>query len=866
MNFYFHVNLINFQILLQIVVFLGDLCQCSTLTYRPSSNRCKGKELGEKNHCKCNENERLGRIKGLANLQEIKNSINDSDSYWIGLSYEKNKGFCWITEKHDRCTEHPADQDSLTNIIEGEKSEWNSGWYCFLTRKEEPKMQAKKCNENNDERFICEKESPSSELSPKHSSSDKSMRPETKTNIVTATDPTSIAKSSVVMSSLPSLTTSRMSIEIPTTIYLANVTTVTLAGVASLLLSSTPVNSGFTSNMMITEPIIMANSTISEALITPAALSSQREVLTDRTEPSGGKLSSRDELQRYHSVIRSLNASSKTSFQIARNATSSLIRSLKNDKTDNNDINILSAIRQLETFAISYGRINLKVNENKLISNELFAMKIHKVPADNKKSIIFSVAETKFSGNGGKANISLPPGLFKGQDSVVVSTLYDNIKRWIPASKHAELDGKYFSKLKLRSRVIAGAVYPEPSGILEENITISFSYDEETLPANVPHCVFWDFNRKSEVNGSWSGTGCSLIQSDEQQVTCSCNHLTNFAVLMQVGDKTMSTDHKLALDVITYVGCGLSLAGELLTIIAYLSLMNLKQEQIQIHFNLVVAIAIAQFTFLCGVDFSELKGVCIFVATLIHYFYLAGFVWMLFEGIYLYLMVIKVFNTVVKMRLFYAISWGFPLFMVVLSLLVASGLEEGINSYVHGEFCWVSFSNNLIWTFVAPVLAVCMINSGLLTRVIYEIICMQGDRTSEFGKIRQGSKAMLVLFPLLGLTWVFGILSVTDTGLVFQYIFTILNSLQGFFIFLLHVLKNGEVRAAFRRKKKTWMELRNISTSRVSSHSMTVPNKKLSEEEANELKNMGRESNSSVVGYINRTCVKKDRTLTPVQM
>lgn len=26
-----------------------------------------------------------------------------------------------------------------------------------MTRKEEPKMQAKKCNENNDERFICEK-------------------------------------------------------------------------------------------------------------------------------------------------------------------------------------------------------------------------------------------------------------------------------------------------------------------------------------------------------------------------------------------------------------------------------------------------------------------------------------------------------------------------------------------------------------------------------------------------------------------------------------------------------------------------------------------------------------------------------------
>ena len=49
---------------------------------------------------------------------------------------------------------------------------------------------------------------------------------------------------------------------------------------------------------------------------------------------------------------------------------------------------------------------------------------------------------------------------------------------------------------------------------------------------------------------------------------------------------------------------------------------------------------------------------CVFVAALIHYFYLAGFGWMLFEGIYLYLMVVKVFNTVVSMRLFYAFAWG----------------------------------------------------------------------------------------------------------------------------------------------------------------------------------------------------------------
>ena len=52
------------------------------------------------------------------------------------------------------------------------------------------------------------------------------------------------------------------------------------------------------------------------------------------------------------------------------------------------------------------------------------------------------------------------------------------------------------------------------------------------------------------------------------------------------------------------------------------------------------------------------QEVCVFAAAIIHYFYTVAFAWMLFEGVYLYMMVVKVFNTVVRMRLFYIISWG----------------------------------------------------------------------------------------------------------------------------------------------------------------------------------------------------------------
>ncbi|XP_015748569.1 PREDICTED: adhesion G-protein coupled receptor D1-like [Acropora digitifera] len=331
---------------------------------------------------------------------------------------------------------------------------------------------------------------------------------------------------------------------------------------------------------------------------------------------------------------------------------------------------------------------------------------------------------------------------------------------------------------------------------------------------------------RSAVNGDWSRKGCSLEKSDDNKIICTCNHLTNFAVLMQVVENEVTSKHLVAMEIITYFGCALSLTAEALTIIAYWTLTGFKQEQVQIRLNLVVALAAAQLAFLSGIDALEPKGLCVFVAALIHYFYLVGFAWMFFEGVYLYLMVVKVFNTEIRLRAFYSVAWGCPAGIVVLSIVLAACQEGGLHSYIHGAFCWVSFSNNLIWTFVAPVLLVCVVRFLcslvkrfhlrsteriyiiLLSLVIREILKMQSGKAPNAEKLRQAAKACVVLSPLLGMTWVFGILSVTNASLVFQYIFTILNSLQGFFIFLLHVLRNADVRAEFKRKKKMWFEMR----------------------------------------------------------
>ncbi|XP_044181264.1 adhesion G protein-coupled receptor L4-like [Acropora millepora] len=495
--------------------------------------------------------------------------------------------------------------------------------------------------------------------------------------------------------------------------------------------------------------------------------------------------------------LKTLNVTDKDSLQNAVSIIQNLFDELKGIvKEGKVTVNVLVATKELESFAFKYAMAHFTENQSGNFSEENYEMKIQRLAANSTDSLVFYVNDTTQQSQKDCVGIELPSEALKGKN-ISIFIIYNNISQFVPK----------FPTLEFRNRIIAATVYPSPQGILQENVTISFN-GRDKKEVDKPHCMFWNFTINSTVNGNWSEEGCSLKKSDDNKIICVCNHLTNFAVLMQVGENKVSQKHLIAMEIITYVGCGLSLTAEVLTVIAYCTLTDFKQDQAQIRLNLVVALAAAQIAFLSGIDALEPKGLCVFVAALIHYFYLVGFAWMFFEGVYLYLIVVKVFNTEIRLRAFYSVAWGCPAGIVVLSLVLAACQEGGLHSYIHGAFCWVSFSNNLIWAFVAPVLLVCLTNAVLLSLVIREILKMQSDRPSNVENLRQAAKACVVLSPLLGMTWAFGILSVTNAGLIFQYIFTILNSLQGFFIFLLYILRSADVRAEFKRKKRMWFEMR----------------------------------------------------------
>ena len=103
-----------------------------------------------------------------------------------------------------------------------------------------------------------------------------------------------------------------------------------------------------------------------------------------------------------------------------------------------------------------------------------------------------------------------------------------------------------------------------------------------------------------------------------------------------------------------------------------------------IHVNLCISLAVAQLTFIAGVDKnSNTDNVpihCQVIAVLLHYFFLVSFMWMLMEGVVLYVALVRVFVKHKKryMVAFTVASYGLPLlYMGLITLPLGFALPNG---------------------------------------------------------------------------------------------------------------------------------------------------------------------------------------------
>ena len=96
--------------------------------------------------------------------------------------------------------------------------------------------------------------------------------------------------------------------------------------------------------------------------------------------------------------------------------------------------------------------------------------------------------------------------------------------------------------------------------------------------------------------------------------------------------------------------------------------------------------------------FPFLQAICNTAAVLTQYFVMAAFCWMLAEGIYFYLLIVKVYNISNRLIVYHVMAWGIVLQSIMTFIIVSADLP-----YFESVYCWY----NLTPTFTDP-LSLCV--------------------------------------------------------------------------------------------------------------------------------------------------------------
>ncbi|XP_057185982.1 adhesion G protein-coupled receptor L3-like isoform X10 [Triplophysa rosa] len=316
-----------------------------------------------------------------------------------------------------------------------------------------------------------------------------------------------------------------------------------------------------------------------------------------------------------------------------------------------------------------------------------------------------------------------------------------------------------------------------------------------------PNCSFWSYSKRS-MTGFWSTQDCRLLGTNRTHTTCSCTHLTNFAVLMaHVDVKTADPVHDLLLDVITWVGILLSLVCLLVCIFTFCFFRGLQSDRNTIHKNLCISLFIAETLFLTGINRADQPIACAVFAALLHFFFLSAFTWMFLEGVQLYIMLVEVFESEhSRKRYFYMVGYGVP------ALIVAVSAAVDYHSYGTDRVCWLRLDTYFIWSFIGPATLIIMLNVIFLGIALYKMFHHTTILKPDSGcldNIKSWVIGAIALLCLLGLTWAFGLMYVNESTVIMAYLFTIFNSLQGMFIFIFHCVLQKKVRKEYGKCLRT---------------------------------------------------------------
>uniref|UniRef100_A0A914DK67 Uncharacterized protein n=2 Tax=Acrobeloides nanus TaxID=290746 RepID=A0A914DK67_9BILA len=273
---------------------------------------------------------------------------------------------------------------------------------------------------------------------------------------------------------------------------------------------------------------------------------------------------------------------------------------------------------------------------------------------------------------------------------------------------------------------------------------------------------------------------------------------------------------------VEFIGLGLSLLTLTLSILIFSSFRRLRVFRNQLHLQLMIAIlmvVIIRLVLYIDLIFTDKLGgvhanqegrtintmriVCEMMFFLLEYFKSVAFWWTFLEGFYLYnQLVLTVFNTEPKLKLYLLAGYGIPLLHTCLWLGIifykkAGKVERCLGSYYLEPEFWILDGPRML-QLVVNTFFVCNV-----VRVLYSKV-RDSHNTSEIDKMKKSVKAVLMLIILLGLPNIMQTIpfSPNKENIMYFAIWTYCASFtymyQGLIIAIIYCFTNREVQSVLK--------------------------------------------------------------------
>ncbi|XP_044301098.1 adhesion G protein-coupled receptor F5 isoform X2 [Varanus komodoensis] len=413
--------------------------------------------------------------------------------------------------------------------------------------------------------------------------------------------------------------------------------------------------------------------------------------------------------------------------------------------------------------------------------------------SDFSKSFTFS----KLSSLSG--SVLIDKGKIKFETAItIISVAYSTLGHIIPLYKTDEV---------INGLVISTVM--NTSSQLGEDFQINMTFTKSKKSLNNPRCVFWNFSF-SAGEGGWDDTGCESKENGDS-VTCSCNHLTSFSILMSPSHASPWA----GLTYITYIGLSISILSLLVCIaIEFAVWKSVTKTRISCMrhvciLNIAISLLIADICFITVAAMHDKndkvdRHICTAVTFFIHFFYLCVFFWMLTLALMLFYHLVFILHNASKTTM-KAVGFCLGYICPLVISAITIGITHPRDSYTQEGICLLSWKDSkALLALVIPAMTIVVINAIVTIVVIAKISRPSiGEKSisEEKSSLYRVSKSIGILTSMLGLTWGFGFATVfPESPTIFHILFTIFNAFQGLFILLCGTLWDRKVRETMLNK------------------------------------------------------------------